>query len=97
QANRLVALARALRSSSSRFRGAALVCSESINRCAAEATLSTARLKAASFARDGRVDPLSLRTNCTAAARISSSLAGGAKLASVLMLRHMPVLLGLNW
>jgi hypothetical protein len=41
------------------------------------------------LARDGRVKPLSLRTNCKAEARISSSVAGGLKLCSVLMLRHM--------
>ena len=39
--------------------------------------------------KNGFTMPLSLRTNCSAAARISSSVAGGAKLASVLMLRHM--------
>ena len=33
--------------------------------------------------------PLSLRTNCRAEARISSSVAGGAKFASVLIFRHM--------
>src|SRR5690606_36496555 len=33
--------------------------------------------------------PDSLRTNCNAEARISSSLAGGSKLNSGLMLRHM--------
>jgi hypothetical protein len=31
-----------------------------------------------------------LRTYCSAAARISSSVAGGSKLWSVLMFRHMP-------
>src|SRR5262249_24373663 len=33
--------------------------------------------------------PESLRTNCSAEARISSSVAGGSKLNSVLMLRHI--------
>jgi len=33
--------------------------------------------------------PLNLRTNCSDAARISSSVAGGSKLNSVLMLRHI--------
>lgn len=79
----------AFRISSSRLRGGALVWSEWINRCAAAVTSSTARLNAASLAREGLVAPLSLRTNCSADARISSSVAGGAKLASVLMLRHM--------
>jgi hypothetical protein len=56
------------------------------------ATSSTARLNAASFALDGRVKPEILRTNCSALARISSSVAGGAKLCSVLMARHMGML-----
>jgi hypothetical protein len=56
---------------------------------AAAVTSSTARRKTASFARDGVFMPLSLRTNCRAEARISSSVAGGAKFASVLMFRHM--------
>jgi len=71
------------------LRGGALVLSESINRCAAAVTSSTARSKACSLARDGRVVPLSFLTNCNAEARISSSVAGGSKLASVLMFRHM--------
>ena len=37
----------------------------------------------------GRVKPHSLRTNCSAAARISSSVAGGWKLWSVRMFRHI--------
>ena len=37
------------------------------------------------------VEPDSLRTNCSAEARISSFVAGGAKLCRVLMLRHMGV------
>src|SRR5688572_19348491 len=53
----------ALRASSSRLRGGALVLSDSSNRCAAAVTSSTASLNAGSFARDGRVVPLSLRTN----------------------------------
>src|SRR5262245_52727441 len=57
--------------------------------CAACATSSTARLNAASLALDGRVKPLNLRTNCSAEARISASVAGGAKLWRVLMFRHM--------
>jgi hypothetical protein len=35
------------------------------------------------------VKPLILRTYCRALARISSSLAGGSKLCSVRMFRHM--------
>src|SRR2546427_3583580 len=65
---------------------------EWIRRCAAVVTSSTARLNTAAFAWEGRAVPLSLRTNCSADARISSSVAGGAKLARVLMLRHIPAL-----
>jgi anti-sigma regulatory factor (Ser/Thr protein kinase) len=53
------------------------------------ATSSTARSKAASLAFEGFVEPLILRTYCSAEARTSSGVAGGAKLWSVLMLRHM--------
>ena len=60
-----------------------------MRRRATSVTSSTARLNAASLVRDGLEVPLSLRTNCSADARISSSVAGGAKLASVLMLRHI--------
>ena len=45
--------------------------------------------EAASFAFDGFCDPLTLRTYWSAAARTSSSVAGGSKLWSVLMFRHM--------
>ena len=41
---------------------------------------STARSKASSLAFEGRLKPLSLRTNCSDEARISSSVAGGLKL-----------------
>jgi len=44
------------------------------------ATASIARAKASSLARDGFVKPLIFRTYWSAAARISSSLAGGSKL-----------------
>src|SRR5215467_9048422 len=60
---------------------------------AALVTWSTARSKAIWFALEGRVKPLSLRTNCSEEARISSSVAGGLKLWSVLILRHMISLL----
>src|SRR5262245_59119262 len=53
-------------------------------------TSSTARLNAGSLLFDGAVKPDSLRTNCSDAARTSSSVAGGSKLNSVLMLLHMP-------
>jgi hypothetical protein len=38
---------------------------------------------------DGLLKPESLRTNCSAEARISSSVAGGSKLNNVRMLRHI--------
>ena len=53
------------------------------------ATSSTASSNASALACEGFVDPLTLRTYCSAAAWISSSLAGGSKLWSVLMFRHM--------
>ena len=63
--------------------------SDARRRRAASVTSSTARSNAAWFAREGRVLPLSFRTNCSAEARISSSVAGGSKFARTLMLRHM--------
>src|SRR5262249_23503720 len=81
--------ARALAASTSRTRAGAVVTSESSSTVAARVTCSTARPKAASFAREGFANPLSLRTNCSEEARISSLVAGGLKLCSVLMFRHM--------
>src|SRR5215217_1258201 len=52
---------------------------------------STAALKAPSLARDGLLKPLIFLTNCSDAARISSSVAGGSKLNNVLMFLHMRV------
>jgi hypothetical protein len=46
-------------------------------------------LNASSFAFDGLVKPLILRTNCSAAARTSASVVGGSKLKSGLMFRHI--------
>ena len=63
QANRSRARSCAFRASSSRLRGGALVATEAMSRCAASVTSSTARLNAASLARDGLFIPLSLRTN----------------------------------
>src|SRR5882672_6938234 len=76
----------------SRSRDGECVCSEVNNFRAASETSATARLNAASLACDGLLKPESLRTNCSAEAWISSSLAGGSKLNSVLMLRHIIVL-----
>ena len=55
---------------------------------AVAATSSTARSNAALLALDGLLNPLSFLTNCKDAARISSSVAGGSKLKSVLMFLH---------
>src|SRR3954447_19065704 len=52
---------------------------------------STARSNASALACDGLVVPLILRTYCRAAARTSSLVAGGSKLWSWRMFRHMPV------
>lgn len=50
---------------------------------------ATASSNAAWFAWDGFVLPLTLRTNCSAAASISSGVVGGAKWWRTRMLRHM--------
>src|SRR5271157_439881 len=50
---------------------------------------STAASNARSLAFDGLLKPLTLRTNCNAAARISSSVTGGSKLKRILMFLHM--------
>jgi hypothetical protein len=52
---------------------------------------STAASKAPSLARDGLLKPLIFLTNCSDAARISSSVTGGSKLNNVLMFLHMRV------
>src|SRR5262249_30164639 len=87
--NRTRARSRALAASASRSRAGCLVSSEASSRRATSETSSTAWLNAASLAFEGCVKPLSLRTNCSAEARISSSVAGGSKLNSVRMFRHM--------
>lgn len=56
---------------------------------AAAATSSIARSNFSSFAFEGLLNPESFRTNWSEAARISSSVAGGSKLKSVFMFRHM--------
>lgn len=55
------------------------------------ATSSTARSNASTFRRDGSRNPLTFRTNWSAAARISSSLAGTVPSRSRLMLLHMGI------
>ena len=56
----------------------------------AAATAVTAASNACSLAVDGLRYPLTLRTYWSAAALISSSLAGTGPVRRVLMLRHMP-------
>ena len=58
---------------------------------AAAATSSMARSNAAWLPLEGALKPLSLRTNCKEAARISVSVAGGSKLKSVRIFRHIRV------
>src|SRR5205085_11808341 len=79
-ANRCAARARAFAASTSRSLGGAVVRSWASSADEAAATASTALLNAASFAREGLWKPLILRTYCCAAARTSSSVAGGSKL-----------------
>jgi carbon starvation protein CstA len=86
--NRSRARAFARAASTSRSRRGDVVTRLSMRPRATSATSSTARSNASSFAFDGFVNPLSLRTNWTDAARISSSVAGGSKLKRVLMFRH---------
>src|SRR5947207_308865 len=58
--------------------GGAAVTRPSIRRCVAVATSSTARANASSFAREGFVKPLILRTYWSAASATSCSVAGGS-------------------
>ena len=46
---------------------------------------------------EGLLNPLTLRTNCNDAARISSSVTGGSKLKRILILRHTEATSGLTW
>src|SRR5258708_1677998 len=83
---------RAFAASSSRSLGGALVSSDCSSFVETAVISLTAVTKAAMLACEGLLNPLSFLTNCKAAARISSSVAGGAKLWSVLMLLHMAIL-----
>jgi hypothetical protein len=72
--NRWAERSRALAASTSRYLGGAAV-SKELRRLLETAVIpSTAARKAASFAFDGLLKPLTLRTNCSEAARISSSV-----------------------
>jgi hypothetical protein len=88
-ANRRSARARASAATVALSRGGEDVSSESTSRRATAKISSTDRFHCASLACDGFGNPLNFLTNCNAAARTSSSVAGGAKLKSVLILRHM--------
>src|SRR5262245_66019473 len=88
-AKRSRARARAFIASTSRSRGGRVVSSEDSSRWAVSEISSTARWNAASLAFEGCVNPLSLRTNCSADARISSSVAGGSELDMVRMFQHI--------
>src|SRR6266436_9922093 len=83
----------AFSASISRSRAGAWVCSEVSRRRAEAVTSATARSNALALAWDGLLKPDSFLTNCSAEAWISSSVAGGSKLNSVLMLRHIYFLL----
>jgi single-strand DNA-binding protein len=89
--NRCAERARALAASASRFLGGAFVSSEFRSFLETAATSPTAARKAASLAFDGLLKPLNFRTNCSEAARISSSVTGGSKLKSILIFRHIRV------
>ena len=75
--------------SSCRFFGLALVARKFSSRVETAAISSTAVMKEASLAFDGALNPLIYLTNCSEAARISSGVAGGSKLKSVLIFLHM--------
>lgn len=90
--NLLAARALAFTASSSRLFAGAAVSRERRSRADAREISSTAAANEASFAFDGLVKPLILRTNWSDAARISSSVTGGSKLKSVLMFLHIQIL-----
>ncbi len=75
--------------SNRRFLGATLLTRDPSNSWLANETASTAFSNAASLALDGFVEPLIFLTNCVAAARISSCVAGGSKLNSTFIFLHI--------
>src|SRR5579885_101178 len=77
--------------SSSRLLAGAFVSSERSSRADTRAISSTAAVNGASLAFEGLFRPLILRTNWSDAARISSSVAGGSKLNSILMFLHIRI------
>jgi hypothetical protein len=84
--------ARALAASSSRSLGGAFVSSAFSSFLETAAISSTAARNVTSLAFDGLLKPLNFLTNCSEAARISSSVTGGSKLKSVLMFLHINVI-----
>ena len=78
--NRIAERDLAFAASATRSFGGAVVVSAASKDRAASATSSTARSNATRLASDGVLAPLTFRTNCNEAARISSSLARGDKL-----------------
>src|SRR5579863_10303212 len=87
--NRSAARAFAFAASTARSFGGALVSIEWRSRADTAAISSTAARKRASFAFEGLLIPLILRTYCNEDARTSSSVTGGSKLNSVLMFLHI--------
>src|SRR5258706_2938774 len=87
--NLCAARSRALAISSSRLLGGAFVSSEPSRFRETAVIPSTAARNAASLALEGLLNPLTFLTNCSDAARISSSVTGGAKLKRILMFLHM--------
>src|SRR6266567_6795857 len=87
--NLCVARTLALAASSSRFFGGAVVSSERRRRFATPAISSTAFKNAGSLAFDGLPKPLIFLTNCSDAARTSSSVTGGSKLNRILIFLHI--------
>src|ERR1700680_1320423 len=87
--NLSAARALAFAASSSRFLGGAVVSSERSSRVEIAATSSTAARNESSLAFDGLLNPVIFRTNCSEAARTSSSVTGGSKLKSVLIFLHI--------
>src|SRR6202022_1021640 len=87
--NLSAARAFAFAASSSRFFGGALVSSERRRRVEIPAISSTAVRNEPSLAFDGLLKPVIFLTNCSEAARISSSVTSGSKLKSVLIFLHI--------
>jgi 3-demethylubiquinone-9 3-methyltransferase len=77
--NRAAPRARALAASACRLRGGATVTSESSRRATAPEISLTARSNGSWLAADGLPNPLTLRTNWSDAASISSAVTGGSK------------------